>query len=291
VALAVETVFRWLTGYRQKPGFQKKSRSVFLVARRACHHRGDRSVVNQKQTSRNIIMLALRKASRLRKRCLTPFLLFLFCGGLFLMGRGGVFGQAEIPPVDWELEQSRTYGRFFVRPIQVGAFPPVCVVEPISGPDVRRDFNAMRNPARPSLMVFCRDDIRPEWKPTLSEIDRFAKGRQLPVFLIVTLHKGVAPEGSANANFDHYLSPDQAAAHVEEWKTAIQSMGVEQATAGVAVNRFWRDTLGYEEGRDMIVAYVRGKVLAMHSLAPAEVTEAELHTTLGALATVHEQSR
>jgi hypothetical protein len=28
MALAVETVFRWLTGYRQKPGFQKKQIGV-----------------------------------------------------------------------------------------------------------------------------------------------------------------------------------------------------------------------------------------------------------------------
>ncbi len=56
-----------------------------------------------------------------------------------------------------DVESSRIYGKMFVSPIEVGAFPPVCVTEYVVGPNVKQGFKVMRDPERPSIVVFCKD--------------------------------------------------------------------------------------------------------------------------------------
>jgi hypothetical protein len=213
-------------------------------------------------------------------------LLILFMGLLFPMSASIAHAQVES-----DVEQTRIFGKMFVQPIEVGAFPPVCVVEPICGPSAKSDFKSMRDIERPALMIFCRDDIKPEWKKILVEVDRFATEHKLPVFLIVTMQKGVAGKKSEDFDSKYYLKSEQLADQVAKWKAVIEEMGVKQITAGAAVNRFWRDSLGYGDDAEVLVSYVRGKVLSIQPFVPASTTETEIQSMIYNFSKLHLQSK
>jgi hypothetical protein len=218
---------------------------------------------------------------------LSKSILLLLCVGLpCLISARTAQGQVES-----KVEQTRIFGKMFVQPIEVGAFPPVCVVEPICGPSAKSDFKTMRDVERPSLMIFCRDDIKPDWKKILVEVDRFAKENKLPLFLIVTMQKGVAGKRPEDFDSRHYLKSEQLGEQKAKWKSVVEEMGVEQLTTGVAVNRFWRDSLGYGENEEILVSYVRGKVLSIQSFVPASTTETEIQSMISDFSKLHLQAK
>lgn len=192
---------------------------------------------------------------------------------------------------DSDVEESRIFGKSFVHPIQVGAFPPVCVVEPICGPNSKSDFNSMRDVERPALLIFCRDDIKPEWKKILVEVDRLGKEHKLPIFLIITMPKGIAGEMPERFDPMHYLRSEQVAERIAKWKEVAEEMGLEQTTAGVAVNRFWRDSIGYTDNSEILVAYVRGKVLAIQPFVPSSTTDTEVQSMIYNFTKLHLQTK
>ena len=116
---------------------------------------------------------------------------YLFVSRMILFGMALVVANTAIRAQENEIENSRIYGKTFVGPLKLQMFPPVCVVEKIAGPDVKSGFAAMRDPNRPSLILFCKD-ILPEAKPLIAALNRTAQANQLPLFLTVTLEKGIA---------------------------------------------------------------------------------------------------
>ncbi|MBL8871132.1 MAG: hypothetical protein JNK90_15150 [Planctomycetaceae bacterium] len=193
--------------------------------------------------------------------------------------------------IESDVEDSRVFGKSFVHPIQVGAFPPVCVVEPICGPNSQSDFKSMRDVERPAIMIFCRDDLKPEWKKILVEVDRLGKEHKLPIFLIITMPKGIAGEKPERFDPMHYLRSEQVAERIAKWKSIAEEMGLEQTTAGVAVNRFWRDSIGYADNSEILVAYVRGKVLTIQPFVPSSTTETEVQSMIYNFTKLHLQTK
>lgn len=68
-------------------------------------------------------------------------------------------------------------------------------------------------------------------------------------------------------------------------------MGLEQTTAGVAVNRFWRDSIGYADNSEILVAYVRGKVLTIQPFVPSNTTETEVQSMIYNFTKLHLQTK
>ena len=68
-------------------------------------------------------------------------------------------------------------------------------------------------------------------------------------------------------------------------------MEADQVTSGIAVNRFWRDTIGYPAEKDTLLAYVRGKVLHIEQLSSGSLSEVEVAATVERIEQSHQKSK
>jgi hypothetical protein len=105
------------------------------------------------------------------------------------------------------------------------------------------------------------------------------------------MQKGVAGKNSEDFDLKYYLKSEQLAEQMAKWKAVIEEMGVKQITAGAAVNRFWRDSLGYGDDTEILVSYVRGKVLSIQPFVPASTTETEIQSMIYNFSKLHLQSK
>lgn len=184
---------------------------------------------------------------------------------------------------DAKLESSkvRTYGKMYVAPIAVGSRPPVYVSQHVCGPELETSYNAMRDPARPSIVVFCKR-LGSESDSLLVPLSASCAFAGIPLFLTVTADKGIGDGNSA-----HYMNESEAKELSAQIARQITRMGIDNATVGVAVNRFWQSNLGYADGHDFVVAYVRSNVLALKSLNSTKITPTEVSALLAELGRNH----
>lgn len=188
------------------------------------------------------------------------------------------------------LEKSRVYGRVYVAPIQTGHYPPVCVTKKIIETSHETNVNAMRDPMRPSIIVFCKE-IASKAKPLFTALGSVAAFGELPVFVTVTGARGVAEDASGHFKREHYYDEKQAHTEAERLMKQAISVGLASASVGLAVNRFWREEAGYTSEKDILVAYVRGRVLLLEKLCSSRISEKEAHALLQRLGEKHREKR
>ena len=203
----------------------------------------------------------------------------LFLCTLFLTSTANLLSQ------NIEETQSRTYGDY-VNAIKVGRFPPACVSKNVCGPEVSRKLKGMRNPERPSVLVFCKH-LRPDSKNLLRGLNKFCKQHSLPLVVTVTHEKGIAAKDEARFDPKHYLHSEDAEKLYETIKDAASSLKLDQASIGVAVNRFYRDKIGYDTQNDMIVSYVRAKVQSVTLVDTVGISTTKVHELIENLGRQH----
>jgi len=215
---------------------------------------------------------------------------YLFVSRMILFGMALVVANTAIRAQENEIENSRIYGKTFVGPLKLQMFPPVCVVEKIAGPDVKSGFAAMRDPNRPSIILFCKD-ILPEAKHFIAALNRTAQANQLPLFLTVTLEKGIARGEPGQFDPALYLQTEDTQEVIRQLRSRLESMEADQVTSGIAVNRFYREAIGYSAEKDMLVAYVRGKVLHIEQLSSDSLSEVEVAAIVEHIEQTHQKSK
>jgi hypothetical protein len=215
---------------------------------------------------------------------------YLFLSRLILFCMAWIVAATAVRAQENEIEKSRVYGKMFVAPLKLEMFPPVCVVEKIAGPDVKSGFAAMRDPNRPSIVLFCKD-ILPEAKPLIAALNRTAQANQLPLFLTVTLEKGIARGEPGEFDPALYLQAEETKEVINQLRGRLESMEADQVTSGIAVNRFWRDAIGYPAEKDLLLAYVRGKVLHIEQLSSGSLSEAEVAAIVERVEQSHQKSK
>lgn len=208
--------------------------------------------------------------------------IFAFTFALFLLSSRSIQAQG--------IEDSRTYGKMFVKPIAVGSFPPVCVTEPIVESSAKRGFMAMQNPDRPSIVVYVKDfsELDGQLYQSLEAIAKFA---DMPVFITVTLPKGVASESKPEQfSPDLYYTAIELADLKKQLEEKSDKMRLPSLDTGISVNRFWRDSIGFDQNNDIIVAYVRSKIQTTYQLKSGSIDTAQLDSIIKSIGKIHRET-
>ncbi len=187
------------------------------------------------------------------------------------------------------IEDSRTYGKMFVKPIAIGSFPPVCVTAPIAETSAKRGYVAMQNPDRPSLVVYVKEfsELDSQLYQSLETIAKFA---EMPVFITVTLPKGVASEGKPEQfSPELYYTAEEMADLKKQLKKKSDKMQLASLDIGIAVNRFWRDSIGFDQSNDIIVGYVRSKIQTLHQLKSGSIDATQLDSLIKSIGKTHRE--
>lgn len=168
-----------------------------------------------------------------------------------------------------DVEQSRIYGKIYVSPIKVGEFPPVCVTEHITGPDLARGFMAMRDPKRPLVLVFCKD-VKLEAAGLYSALDSLTAYGELPCYIIVTDRKGIAPAEGKGFDPKYYYTASEGQKRIEALKQQAAHVGLSEPSLDIAINRFWQDSLsGTQKTRTSWSPMFVARSFSSNSLAQA----------------------
>jgi hypothetical protein len=188
-----------------------------------------------------------------------------------------------------DVEASRTYGKMYVAPIRVGEFPPVCVTQHIAGPLREQGINAMRDPQRPYVLVFCKD-VNPEAAALYRALDSLTAYGAFPCTIVVTDRKGVAPTEAKGFDPALYYTAEAREKRFAALKQQAARVGLSEPSLDIAVNRFWHDSLGYAENSDIVVAYVRGTVVFIEPLNSRTLTPQQVRAVLKKIGESHRRA-
>lgn len=174
---------------------------------------------------------------------------------------------------------SRVYGKMYVSPIKVGEFAPVCVTKHITGPTLERGFMAMRDPKHPLVLVFCKD-VKTEAAGLYSALDSLTAYGEFPCYIIVTDRKGIAPAEVKGFDPKFYYTANEGEKRIAALKQQATRVGLSEPSLDIAVNRFWYGSLGYAENSDIVVSYVRGKVVFIEQFNSSTITPLQVRSLI-----------
>ncbi|TWU04288.1 hypothetical protein [Stieleria varia] len=192
---------------------------------------------------------------------------------------------------DISISQSRIYGPLFVAPVQVGSHPPVCVRKTVSGQ--LASIKLERNPGAPWVAVICKE-LEHEMPALLKAFQTAESLKNVPCRVTVTPEKGILPENlsdNVTYNTDAYFTPQQALDKRESLRQYAKEHSLSEMYIGIAVNPLWRSGAGYTDDNDVIVAYVRGKVVTVLQLQSAGLTIEGIHDAVEKIAASHQESQ
>jgi hypothetical protein len=103
----------------------------------------------------------------------------------------------------------------------------------------------------------------------------------------VTDRKGIAPAEGKGFDTKYYYTASEGAKRIEALKQQAARVGLSEPSLDIAINRFWQDSLGYTENSDIVVAYVRGKVLFTKQFNSSNITTEQVRTLIKRIGESH----